>query len=191
MTQTIKRIGEKNITEEKLIKSVYKSLGAKERFTRRVDTSYIRAHITGQELIHHPFWMVKSLIVAARPPFPPKKIPRMIFIDAVSGYRGIFSHVPTITEEEAADGSIAAPFLRNEEDIDIYIRHVQEKQINKQYLLKKPEHEVVEKTLAHLPIFKVRVESAEINDVFYINANTGESEAFLSERWRSKKDLLQ
>lgn len=190
MTQTIKRIGEKNITEDKLIKSIYKSLGAKQKLSRRINTSYIRAHITDQELIYHPFWMVKSLIVAARPPFPPKKIPRMIFIDAVSGYRGIFSHVPPITEE-AADGSIVPPFLQNEEDIDIYIRHVQEKQINKQYLLKKPEHEIVERTLAHLPIFKVSVESAEINDVFYINANTGESEDFLSERWRSKKDLLQ
>lgn len=191
MTQTIKRIGEKNINEDKLIKSIYKSLGAKQKLSRRIDASYIRAHITDQELIYHPFWMVKSLIIAARPPFPPKKIPRMIFIDAVSGYRGIFSHVPPITKEEAADGSITTPFLRSEEDIDIYIRHVQEKQINKQYLLKKPEHEVVERTLAHLPLFKIRVESAEISGTFYINANTGEPEDFLSERWAGRKDLLK
>lgn len=143
-----------------------------------------------KKLIHHPFWMVKSLIVAARPPFPPRKIPRMIFIDAVSGYRGIFSHVPPVTEEEAAYDTVVEPFLESEADIAAYIRDVQERQINRQYMLKKPEHEVIDRTLVYLPIYKVRVESDEIDDVFYINANTGESENFLSGRWRNGEDLL-
>jgi len=190
MTQSIKRIGEKNITAEELYKAVYKAMGFKKKVNRKVGISYIKKNLVGETLIYHPIWLVKSLIVAARPPFRPKKIPRIIFVDAVSGYRGIFSHVPPIVDETVDSSQAVKPFLYNEEEIKPYVENVQEKQINRQYMLKKPVHEVVETSLVHLPIYIVKVHSEEIEETFYINGNTGESEKFLSERWIGKKDLL-
>lgn len=190
MTQSIKRIGEKNISDEKLYKAVYKAMGLKRKVNSKVNISYIKENLVEETLIYHPIWLVKSLIVAARPPFQPKKIPRMIFVDAVSGYRGIFSHVPPLVDETADTSQTVTPFLYKEEDIASYVKDVQEKQINRQYVLKKPAHEVIETSLVYLPVYKIKVQSEEIDETFYINANTGESEKFLSERWAGKKDLL-
>lgn len=189
MTGNIKRIGEKNITEKALYRSVYKSLGMKARWNKNLSAEYMKEHTTSEKLLYHPFWAVKNLVVADRPPFPPRKIPRMIFVDAVSGYRGIFSHVPVLTDEEAGEGQIVAPYIM-EEDLHKYAEDVRKKQIDKQYLLKKPGHETVETTLVYLPIYEVKVKSPEVEGTFYINANTGESEQFLSERWRDGKDLI-
>src|SRR5699024_9370415 len=104
-------------------------------------------------------------------------------------YRGIFSHVPVLTDEEAGEGQIVAPYIM-EEDLHKYAEDVRKKQIDKQYLLKKPGHETVETTFVYLPIYEVKVKSSEVDRTFYINANTGESEQFLSERWRDGKDLI-
>lgn len=169
---------------------MYKSLGMKARLNKTITADYLKEHTTSSSLLYHPFWMVKNLVVADRPPFPPKKIPRMIFVDAVSGYRGIFSHVPPVSEEAVDEGLIVQPFIQ-ENEVDRYTEDVRAKQINKQYLLKKPRHEQVETALVYLPIYKVVVESNEINKIFYINGNTGESERFLSERWKSGKDLIE
>ncbi|MCD2137896.1 hypothetical protein [Salinicoccus halitifaciens] len=183
----IKRIGSKNISEKALYRAIYKSLGLKARMNKTITPGHLQSHTVSKTLIHHPFWMVKSMVLADRPPFPPRKIPRMIFVDAVSGYRGIFSHVPPVTEE--APGEKIEPHI-TEEDLQKYVDDVRKRQIDKQYMLKKPRHETVETTLAHLPVYEVKVESAEVDETFYINANTGEDEQFLSERWTSKKDLL-
>lgn len=185
----IKRIGTTYISEKKLYKSIYKSLGLKVRMNKTITVDYLKKHTTSKSLLYHPFWMVKNMVLADRPPFPPKKIPSMIFVDAVSGYRGIFSHVSPVSEESVDDGAIVEPSIR-EAEVDRYIEDVRTKQINKQYLLKKPRHEIVETSMAYLPIYKVVVGSPEVNKTFYINGNTGESEQFLSERWHSGKDLI-
>ena len=184
----IKRIGSRNISEKALYRAMYKSLGIKVKMNKTITPEHLKSHTTAKTLIHHPFWMVKSMVLADRPPFPPRKIPRMIFVDAVSGYRGIFSHVPPVTEEEA--GEKVDPYIM-EEDLQKYVDDVRKRQIDKQYMLKKPRHETVETSLAYLPVYEVKVESAEVDETFHINANTGESEGFLSERWRSGKDLLK
>lgn len=190
--KNIKRIGDghNDISGSKLYKAVYKSLGLKDRLSKSVNQEYIREHIHHEELMYHPFWMVKNLVVAERPPFASKKIPRIIFVDAVSGYRGIFSHVPPLTEEEVNVRQLTSLQIDSEEAVSKYIKDVQVKQINRSYVLKKPLHEVQETSLVYLPIWKVKLKSNEINRTFFINKNTGESEQFLSERWRNGKDLL-
>lgn len=185
----IKRIGKTHISEKELYQSIYKSLGMKARLNKTINADYLKKNTTSATLLYHPFWMVKNLVLADRPPFPPKKIPRMIFIDAVSGYRGIFSHVPPVSEEAVDEEKIVEALIR-EEAVDQYAEDVRAKQIDKQYLLKKPRHEALETALVYLPIHKVVVESAEVNKTFYINGNTGESEQFLSERWKNGKDLI-
>lgn len=189
MTERIKRIGNHNISEKTLYTSIYKSIGLKAKLNSTITKDYIKSHSADVRLLYHPFWMIKNLVVADRPPFPPKKIPRIIFVDAVSGYRGIFSHVPPVTEEEAGDEQIVSPYI-GKNDVGRYAEDVREKQINKQYMLKKPNHEHLETSLVYLPIYKVTVGSDEIDQTFYINGNTGESEQFLSDRWLNGKDLL-
>lgn len=186
----ISRIGDKNISDARLYKSIYKTLGIQQKLNQTVNPDYVRDHTTRKEMRYHPFWMAKNLIVADRPPFPPKKIPRIIFVDAVSGYRGLFSHVPPINTESIADKMLTASQI-TEEHVDRYIKDVQEKQINRSYILKKPRHENKATELVYLPIWEVTVRSSELDHTFYINGNTGESEQFISERWRNGKDLLK
>ncbi|MFA1818786.1 hypothetical protein ACDX78_01065 [Virgibacillus oceani] len=187
----IQRIGNKTIADEMLYKSIYKSLGVKGRVSKKISPDYIRHHLLKKELIYHPFWIVKNLVIAERPPFPSKKMPNVIFIDAVSGYRGLFSKIPPITEEEVEAHALATLRISMDEDVTKYIRNVQEKQINRSYVLKKPKHEVKEITLVYLPIWKAKVKSDELDETFYINGNTGESEKFMSDRWERGKDLLE
>src|SRR5699024_7607103 len=110
----ISRIGDKNISDARLYKSIYKSLGIRQKLNRTINPDYVRDHTTRKETLYHPFWMAKNLIVADRSPFPPKKIPRIIFVDAVSGYRGLFSHVPPINAESVADNVLTAPQITEE-----------------------------------------------------------------------------
>jgi hypothetical protein len=187
----IRRIGNRLISETLLYKSIYKSLGVKEKMNKSVNIDYIRENMTDKELTYHPFWIVKNLVIAERPPFPSKKMPNVIFIDAVSGYRGLFSKIPPVIEEKVEGNTLAPLRISKEEVVSKYVKNVQEKQINRSYILKKPLHEVKEVSLVYLPIWKVRVKSDEINETFYINGNTGESEKFMSERWKSGKDLLE
>lgn len=186
----IQRIGIDTISEALLHKSIYKSLGVKGKVSRTITPDYIRDHLVEKELMYHPFWIVKNLVIAERPPFPSKKMPNVIFVDAVSGYRGLFSHVPPITDEEMESDRLT-PLKIQKEDVNKYIKNVQEKQINRSYILKKPIHEVKEVSLVYLPIWKARIKSGEIQEIFYINGNSGQSEKFMSERWKSGEDLLR
>ncbi|GAB3793254.1 hypothetical protein [Virgibacillus kimchii] len=187
----VQRIGKKLISESAIYTSIYKSLGVKGKFNQSVNPGYIQKHTVEKDLIYHPFWIAKNLVIAERPPFPSKKMPNIIFVDAVSGYRGLFSTIPPVAEEEVEPTALIPLRINNKEDVNKYIKNVQEKQINRSYILKKPVHEVKEVSLVYLPIWKVKVKAAEINDTFYINGNTGESEKFMSERWKSGNDLLQ
>lgn len=137
MIQKIKRIGERNISEEALTKAVSKNLGFKLRLNQKINTAYIEKHTAEKMLIYHPYWIVKTLVVAARSPFPPKKLPQVIFVDGVSGYKGVFSHVPPVIEEEMNSNQLLSPELGEIEIIEKYVVNVQEKQINRQYMLKK------------------------------------------------------
>lgn len=188
-TKKIQRIGTEAISDDALYKAIYKSIGMKGWFNRTWSPDFIHKHLVAKELIYHPFWIVKNLVVAERPPFPAKKMPNIIFIDAVSGYRGLFSKIPPIIDEEV-ESDVLTPVQIPREALDKYIKNVQEKQINRSYILKKPLHEVKEVSLIYLPIWKAKVKSDEINETFYINGNTGDSEKFMSKRWKSREDWL-
>lgn len=191
-TVHISRIGNTNIiSEDELFQYVYKSLPLKFRLNRNINASILKKSCINRELIFHPFWIAKTLVIAERPPFEPKKIPNMIFVDAISGYRGIFSEVPAIQKMKVERSQIKSSFIKNEEEVKIYIRDVQVRQINRSYILKKPLHEIRELFLAYLPIWKVQISSNLVNDTIYINGNTGESEKYLADRWVGRKDLIK
>jgi hypothetical protein len=56
-------------------------------------------------------------------------------------------------------------------------------------LLKKPKHQIVELCLLYLPLWKVNVQSNQLQEIIYINANTGESEDYMSKQWKTEKWL--
>ncbi|QKY68832.1 hypothetical protein [Lentibacillus sp. CBA3610] len=190
--RSIKLIGDKvAVSENNLFKHVYKTAGIKARLNNMIDEDYLRQNTKGCELIYHPFWLAKTLVIADRPPFPSRTQPNMVFVDAVSGYRGVFSRIPPIREQQISLSHLAQLRISEKDDAIRYVKNVQEKQINRSYILKKPRHEIKEISVAYLPLWKVAVRSGLINETFYINGNTGESEKFMAERWQNGKDLLQ
>lgn len=179
----------KLIKKQSLAKYVYQSLPWHLKFRRNIDEKHIANHLTVHHLIYHPFWVAKTLVIADRKPFPPKKSPNMIFVDAVSYYRGLFTNIPELTETiiKTPQTIIKADLKRNE--VIHYIKDVQISQINRTYLLKKPKHKIVDYFLVYLPLWYVTLNSPYRQETLYINANTGEVEDHLSKLWRSSRKL--
>lgn len=189
--KTIMRIGNTSIiSENEVYKFVYKAAGAGAKLKREVNDAYLKQHTKACELIYHPFWLAKTLVIADRPPFPPKKMPNVLFVDAVSGYRGVFSKIPPLEEKQVSKDSLNEMLISSKKEAQAYVQDVQKKQINRSYILKKPRHEVKELELVYLPLWKVKTCNRHINETFYINGNTGESEKHMSRRWEEGKDLL-
>src|SRR5690625_2736810 len=186
----IHRIGDTAlIGEAELYKFVQKALPIKFRMNKSIDETVLKQSDKA-ELIYHPFWLAKTLVIAERPPFQPKKLPNMIFVDGVSGYRGVFSKIPDIVEMEVNRTDVQPLVITSEEEARKYVKDVQIKQINRSYLLKKQKHEIVEMSLGYVPIWQVLIRTSELHETFYINANTGESEKYMAKRWQDRKDLI-
>src|SRR5699024_10637574 len=141
------------------------------------------------ELIYHPFWIAKTLVIADRKPFPPKKSPNMIFIDGVSFYRGLFANIPELTEVSLHGKSTIVQSNLLKSDVSRYVKDVQYSQINRTYLLKKPQHKIVDYFITYLPLWTAAINSPYWQKKLYINANTGEIESHLSHLWLNKKQI--
>ncbi|TVT28265.1 hypothetical protein FO441_07590 [Salinicoccus cyprini] len=185
----IEQLGEPTVAADALPGLIRKASGMMKKFNMSMDENTIRQRIESSRLIHHPMWIIKNTVVATRRPFKPKRIPNMIFVDAVSGYRGLLSTVPFISEVSVDKNSIVNPVI-DEADVARYVKDVQTMQIDRSYVLKKPQHEPSEPRLVHLPLWKVVISGDQGREIHYINANTGESEAFMSGRWASGVDLI-
>ncbi|MUK90375.1 hypothetical protein GMD78_18615 [Ornithinibacillus sp. L9] len=183
--KTILRIGKQSISDQEIYKYVYKGMPFQAKFSRRVDEAFLREHTLDKRLIYHPFWVAKVLVIAERPPFPPRKLPNVIFVDGVSGYRGVFSKVPPIQKEEVDSGEIVPLKIASQNEAKRFVKDVQEKQINRSYILKKPLHELKNLQLVYLPLWKINITSEPVTDTLYINANTGEIEKHLQQQWKN------
>ncbi|MBN8235594.1 hypothetical protein JF544_10070 [Halobacillus kuroshimensis] len=143
----------------------------------------IEQGITKLEKMYHPMWIVKMLVIADRKPFPSKVKPNMAFIDGRSGYRGLFPNVPPITQKEVLDSKVRSADITKQDVLNKYVTDIQEKQINRNYVLKKPRYDIKEIEVVYLPLWKVEVDSPYLTKTFVINGNTGESEDLLFELW--------
>lgn len=179
------------ISDEKLIKGMYKSLKWSVRLRRLINEKELKQSITNKQLIYHPLWVAKLIVIADRKPFNPKKTPMMAFVDGVSGYRGLFATNPKIeTATNIMSSQRTKPVIHDENEVLKYITDVQQKQINRSYVLKKPNHKVVDFFLAYLPIWIVDISHNKIKQQFIINANTGESEQYMAGLWKTKERLI-
>lgn len=173
MSSPIPAIGESLLTEEQ----------ARARMRRRY-----RRTSTGMskgELLLHPMWLAWARIIADRPPFRPVVRPTVIFVDAVSGYRGQLTTVPHTQELDPDVGTVQQARVRDEGRARELVRDVQTQQINRSYVLRKPRHEVSRLKLLYLPLW--RFDPGDGGDVAVINAVTGDDEAYLASRWDDPK----
>lgn len=180
-------LGEDTVSEKELPTHIYKSLQPPLKWNRQLNEAAVEKGIVKKEKIYHPMWIVKMLVIADRKPFPPRIKPNMAFIDAVSGYRGLFPNVPPITGAEVPTTELEKAVITKQELLEKYVTNVQEKQINRSYVLKKPRYELKETEMVYLPLWKVEVDTDFLTKTFIINGNTGESEDLLMKLWKSNE----
>ncbi|MCA0984265.1 hypothetical protein LCL89_09430 [Halobacillus yeomjeoni] len=183
-------LGEETVTEQELPEYMYKNLKPSLKMNRNVTKETLENGIVKKEKLYHPMWIVKMLIIADRKPFPPKVKPNMAFIDAVSGYRGLFPNVPPINEKEVSESKVKKARITKQDLLSKYVVNIQEKQINRNYILKKPRYEIKETSIVYLPLWEVEVDTKYLTKTFVINGNTGESENLLYDLWQSGEWML-
>jgi hypothetical protein len=171
----------KALDPDVLLKAVRQSLGVRGWRWRR--PSELRQCVTDQELIYHPLWLGKVLTLADRPPFPPKQIPNAAFVDAVSGYRGVLERIPEVSPGANDDGRQVKPVINTEHQAKRYVQAVMHT-VNRGYVLKKPQHQLVSLELLYLPLWKVTAEVPE-RRVVHVNAVTGDPETYMARQWQS------
>ncbi|TRM12111.1 hypothetical protein FH966_10680 [Lentibacillus cibarius] len=182
--------GDRLIDNNDLYFYVYKSLKLSTKLKKNISVERIKTDTYRKELIFHPMWLAKLLVIADRKPFPPKQVPMICFVDAVSGYRGLSSEFK-ITKCSTEPTEMKEPKIVKQEDIERYIKDVQNRQINRSYILKKPRHKIVDYSLVYLPLWKIEIDSVLIPEPLILNANTGESEKYLSSQWGTDNWFLQ
>src|SRR5699024_87311 len=122
------------------------------------------------------------------PPFKAKVIPNLVFVDAVSGYRGVLEVMPALTEQLPPEATTTEPVLNAAGQVEPYVQTVLRK-IDRNYMLKRPRHEITELTLAYLPLWKLTLDLGGGTEVF-INGNNGELETFLASLWGTSSWFL-
>ncbi|WP_181348009.1 hypothetical protein [Thalassobacillus sp. CUG 92003] len=183
----VRVLGEEHVAEKDLPGHMYKSLKPSLKWKPQVNQELLGQGMIKRQKVYHPMWIVKLLVIAERKPFPPRTRPNMVFVDAISGYRGLFPSVPPILSQDVSQANVKQAAITKQELLNKYVIDVQEKQINRSYVLKKPRYEVKSAELVYLPLWEAHVETDALTQTFVINANTGESENLLKSLWSSRE----
>lgn len=126
------------------------------------------------QYVLHPFWFIKVAAYADRLPFSPKLRRHVLYIDAVTGERGLTDRFPEIEKKTRTGKKIVPPLLKDE-DVKQMTEELIENLILRTYLLKRPRIEVAGRELVYLPHYQVRVNvrDGEIHSLS-VNALSGE-----------------
>jgi hypothetical protein len=165
------------------VKAIGDSLLSEEQARAKMRRRYRRSP-TGMskgELLLHPMWLAWAEVIADRPPFRPVIRPTVIFVDAVSGYRGQLTTVPHTQELDRDVGTVRQARVRDERRARELVQDVQTQQINRSYVLRKPRHAIRRLEMLYLPLW--RFDPGGGGEVAVINAVTGDDEAYLASRW--------
>lgn len=171
--------GDQSLETDALLKGARRGLGFRNGRWRKLP-SFSDA-VVSKELVHHPLWLGKVLTYADRPPFPPKRTPNVVFVDAVSGYRGVLERVPAVDRDIHASRDETKSVIDSQEQAKRYVRAVLHT-VNRGYVLKKPQHELTSLELVLLPLWQVKLNLDE-SRVVYVNAVTGEPESYMARLW--------
>lgn len=132
------------------------------------------------DLLLHPMWIAWSDVLAERPPFRTAVRPSVIFVDAVSEYRGLLASVPHTQVLDGREVQVHRATVTRVRAREL-VTDVQQSQINRTYLLRKPRHELRRLELSHLPVWRFDPRGGE--PVAYVNAVSGADESYLAGRW--------
>ncbi|KGP91811.1 hypothetical protein N780_15665 [Pontibacillus chungwhensis BH030062] len=178
-------LGEEKIQETDLPTSIYKSVKPTLRWNRNFSQKTVQEGMIKKERVYHPMWIVKLLVIADRKPFKSKVTPNMVFIDAISGYRGLFPSIPPTAQKQVNSSDVKKAVISKDDLFTRYLPDVQDKQINRNYVLKKPRYEIKEAELVYVPLWEVELHTPFLTKSYYINGNTGESEELMLELTQS------
>lgn len=177
------------IDNKQLYAYIYKSVHLVAKLKKDVTIAFLKTNTNNKELIFHPMWLAQMLVIADRKPFPPKQSSINCFIDAVSGYRGLLTSDMRISRHIVDESKVISPKIKAAYEVEKYIQDVQRTQINRSYILKKPKHRIIHYSLVYLPLWKIDINSDYVSNPLFLNANTGESEKYLSSQWETNRWL--
>jgi hypothetical protein len=123
---------------------------------------------------YYPFWFIKAEAYADRSPFSPKLRRHVLYIDAMTGDRGLTNQFPKIEQKSKTKIDVLSPRF-NKEKVDNLINELVEDFILRPYLLKRPTVKIVGKELIYLHYYLVNVKTK--SDVRYslsVNSLSGE-----------------
>ena len=171
--------GGEPVSTDVIVRGARNALGMRRR--ARTSVREVRAVMVASELVHHPMWIAKVLTYADRPPFSPKVTPNAVFVDAVSGYRGVLETMPAMDQPLPERANRPEATIATAEAAKAYVDAVLQK-VNRQYMLRKPRHEIAELLQVALPLIRVRLDLDGGTDVV-INGNTGAPETYMASLW--------
>ncbi|HLR97238.1 MAG TPA: hypothetical protein VK053_22135, partial [Jiangellaceae bacterium] len=158
MSQSVTAIGDALLTEEQ----------ARAKIRRRLRRS--PTGTSNGEFLLHPMWIAQAEVIADRPPLRPVVRPTLIFVDAVSEYRGQLTTVPHTQQVDRHASTVHRVRIRDEQRARELVQDVQTQQINRSYVLRKPRHEIRRLELLYLPLW--RFDPGEGGDIAVVNAVT-------------------
>ncbi|WP_138418637.1 hypothetical protein [Aquibacillus sediminis] len=171
-----------------LAKLIYKNLPLRDRLKGKINVEYIEKGITEETCYYHPFWTAQLLVIASRKPFASKVSPQMVFVEGMTGYRGILTDVPYTKTETVEKELLLAPHISTINEVKKYVQDVQQNQINSMYMMKKPTYKLKKLELNYLPFWKVKVETPIVKSEMLLNVNTKENEQYLLKRWKRGRE---
>ena len=151
------------LAENKRLISEDKARAAAKRILSVSDESRISV-----ELCYKKMYFLKMLALAARTPFPPKKVPYVLFFDSRIGVGGPTPGVPEYKMTEVPDEAVY-PDVYDRKGFEAKYDELINKFILKQYLLKRPELKKEGSDEIYLPYYKCTYNGREV----FINAGTG------------------
>lgn len=131
------------------------------------------ARVEGLRLWYKRFYFAKFLALAARTPFPPKRIGYVLFYDAHSGEGGLTNGVPVWAEKET-DPEAVLPEAYSREDFLSRQGALVEKHILRQYLLKRPDLKLEGIETVYLPYYECDCDAGGIRKKIFVNAASGD-----------------
>ncbi len=119
---------------------------------------------------YRPFYFVNIEALCDRPPFKPKKVYYVIYIDAVSGRYGLTYVYPNYSSYYAKKEDICSEVFTKHK-IEDMLSNIIEKLILRKYVIKRPSLKILNGKMVYIPYYEVKCDG---NDIYLVNILSGE-----------------
>ncbi len=126
------------------------------------------------KILYYPMWIVFIEGIADRPPFKPKKMQFVGYIDPFLKDSGLIGSIPTWKNLKIDERCIIeSPSSVIDESTEKAINKILKQDIRKLFVLKLPKFKVVSKEIIHLPCWVGKLSKVEECKVMAINCING------------------